>query len=96
MSQQQQIVSGTTYELNEKASDNIRQMVVPGEHYVVEGLWKELTGKSWLDSDGNPAAIQYALRVSSSGLPWDDDVYYGRINNLGHLVHASEIGPEAS
>lgn len=56
-----------------------------------EGSWLELTGTSWMYSDGNPAAIIYAMRSGFSGLPTDDNVHYVHINGLGHLVHESEL-----
>lgn len=56
-----------------------------------EGSWKELTGTSWMHSDGNPAALMYAIRSGVSGLPTDDNVHYVHINGLGHLVHESEL-----
>ena len=56
-----------------------------------EGLWHVLTGKSWMFSDGNPAALQYAIRSGVSGLPTDDKVHYVHIGPFGHLVHESEI-----
>lgn len=64
--------------------------------FEVEGNWKELTGKSWGDSDGNLACLVYAFRIGSSILnerpvPMDDNVLYGKINGLGFLVHETEI-----
>lgn len=61
------------------------------QDYVLEGLWKEITGKSWMFSDGNPACLQYAIRSAKDDLPTDDKVYYGKIGALGHLIHESEL-----
>lgn len=55
-----------------------------------EGLWNEVTGTSWM-VNSNPATIKFAMRSAMAHLPTDDDVYYVKINGLGHLVHASEI-----
>jgi hypothetical protein len=44
-----------------------------------------------MDMDGNAACIQYALRAGLSGLPKDDEVMYGKVARLGHLVHVDEI-----
>jgi hypothetical protein len=44
-----------------------------------------------MDCDGNIAALHYAARAAFSDLPPDDDVLYGHIDGLGHLVHVSEI-----
>lgn len=58
---------------------------------TVEGLWKDITGQSWRHSDGNPAAIVYAIRSGAARIPPNDDVYYVKVSGLGYLVHESEI-----
>jgi hypothetical protein len=72
----------------------IKSGELKGYEYEVEGWWKEITGKSWMFSDGNIACIQYAVRSSKDELPIDDNVYYGHIGGLGYLVHMSELGEE--
>ena len=89
------IVNGGVYLLNERASDAVQGQVVEGAQFRVEGLWKELTGQSWMTSNGNFAAMHYAFRAGQTGLPYDDNVYYGKIGAFGHLVHESEIGEPA-
>jgi hypothetical protein len=59
-----------------------------GQEYRVEDWWQNVFGQSWTTSQ-SPAAYAYALR--SSGGPVDDDVLYGKVGSLGHLVHVSEI-----
>ena len=59
--------------------------------FRVEDWWDRVAGKSWMFSDGNPAALSYALRSGAALLPIDDDVVYGKIGAFGHLVHRSEI-----
>lgn len=61
------------------------------ESYEVEAYWDDLTGKSWMFSDGNPAALKYAVRSGVAGLPLDNEVLYGKIGAFGHLVHVSEV-----
>jgi hypothetical protein len=63
---------------------------------MLEGTWIEVSGRSWMTSDGNPAALKYAVRSAVAGLPTDDDVYYVKIGGLGHLVHGSEISERAA
>lgn len=67
------------------------------EAFRIEDWWDRLTGTSWMFSDGNPAAMIYAMR-SAGGLPLDDEVVYGKdiMSGLGHLVHVSEIGEVVS
>ena len=59
-----------------------------GKKYWVEDWWVNISGKSWGDCDGNIACLQYAMRPG----PDDDEVVYGKIGNMGHLVHISELG----
>lgn len=57
----------------------------------IEDYWHIITGKSWMDSEGNPAALMYAIRFGIDKLPYDDNVVYGKIDGLGHLIHISEL-----
>jgi hypothetical protein len=81
---------GITVRIREGVTDP-RGMVVPGAEYRIEDLWIKITGTSWGESQGNPAALQYAMRAAFNDLPLDDDVLYGKIAGIGHLVHVSEI-----
>lgn len=62
-----------------------------GKQYRIEDWWDRLYGSSWMVSDGNPAAMSYGIRSGLYGLPLDDEVVYGKIDGLGHLVHVTEI-----
>lgn len=86
-------LAGTTVRIKEGVQDPSQQMVVGGAEYEVEDYWDVLTGGSWGNATGNPAALQYAIRAAVNMLPWDDEVLYGKIGGLGHLVHVSEIEP---
>lgn len=72
----------------------IKSGQLKGAKYCIEDYWDKLTGGSWGDAVGNPAAMQYALRTGllENGIPSDDEVLYGKIGSLGHLVHVCEIG----
>jgi hypothetical protein len=58
----------------------------------VEDWWDLVYGASWMDVNGNPAVTFYAVRGGVSGLPIDDEVVYGKVGGMGHLVHVSELG----
>jgi hypothetical protein len=62
-----------------------------GHEYRLEDWWDKLTGGSWGDAQGNPACLLYAMRGAAEGLPSDDEVVYGKIGALGHLIHISEL-----
>ena len=50
-------------------------------------------GLSWMDSNGNPAAMMYAIRTGSQdfNVPIDNEVVYRKIGLLGYLFHVSEL-----
>ena len=62
-----------------------------GSEYTVEDWWDRIAGKSWGDCDGNHACLAYAMRAGLGGIPPDDEVLYGKVGGLGHLVHLSEL-----
>ncbi|MET8866481.1 hypothetical protein ABZW11_26385 [Nonomuraea sp. NPDC004580] len=67
-----------------------------GRTLRVEDWWDRAAGESWQVSQ-TPAAFLYALRVSSDGLPVDNDVVYGKDDaGFGHLVHVTEIASEGA
>jgi hypothetical protein len=58
----------------------------------VEDWWDRVSGGSWTSADGNPAALDYAVRAALAGLPIDDQVLYGKDSHgFGHLLHVSEV-----
>lgn len=63
-----------------------------GSDYRVEDYWDRVSGESWMFAEGNPACIQYALRTGlHDKVPTDDEVVYGKIGSIGHLLHVSEL-----
>lgn len=62
-----------------------------GSKFEVEDWWDRVHGKSWMDCAGNPACLVYAMRSGFTGLPIDDEVVYGKLNGMGHLLHISEF-----
>ena len=76
----------------EKAGQTVTLTSGPfaGSEYRIEDYWDRLTGGSWMDAAGNPAALQYAMHpLSGHTVPFDDEVLYGKIGPFGHLVHVS-------
>lgn len=66
---------------------------ISGQKYRIEDYWDRVAGKSWMVCDGNPACLGYAMRtgLSDAPVPISDEVLYGKVNGLGHLLHVSEI-----
>ncbi len=65
--------------------------LVDGAEYRVEDWWQNVYGQSWMIAQGNPAALIYALRSATGGLPTDEEVLYGKVGSFGYLVHVSEV-----
>lgn len=74
-------------------------MAVPdmsGQDFVVEDWCENLWGRSWGDMDGNPTALEYAIRSAFYGKNNDvplfsDDVLYGKVGMYAHLFHVNEL-----
>ena len=65
--------------------------------FVVEDWWENVYGQSWMTSNGNPAAFEYASRIGfSEHFPsiFSNDVVYGKIDGLGHIFHVVELDLE--
>ena len=62
-----------------------------GSVMLVEDWWDRVYGESWMSSDGNPAALVYAMRSVDNNLPTDNEVLYGKVGGFGHLVHIKEV-----
>lgn len=60
-----------------------------GQEFRIEDWYINLTGKPWRESS-LAACIEYSIRTADT-TPIDDDVLYGHIDGIGHLVHISEV-----
>lgn len=85
-------LAGQTVQLNDKATDPVRGAVVPGAIFRIEDYWQNVAGGSWMHAGSNPTALVYGMRSALAGLPLDNEVVYGKVDGLGHLVHVSELG----
>lgn len=65
-----------------------------GQKINIEDTWKNVFGKSWMFSERNPTCLIYAMRSAKDNLPIDDNVWYGKIDGMSHLVHESEVDKE--
>lgn len=75
------------------AQDPVRGMVVAGAKFCVEDsvaalldspVWSGVTTTNW-------AVANYRIRAARIDLPVDENVVYGKIGGLGHIVHESEL-----
>ncbi len=91
-------LAGQTVRIRKGVTDPAQGAVVAGAEYRVEDWWDRVSGGSWMTAQGNPAALQYAMRTSVTDLnghdvPIDDEVLYGKVGPFGHLVHLFELEP---
>jgi len=88
-------MAGKTVLLGASARDPQRGIVTGGVEFDVENWYDYAKGRgggtSWM-MDQTFATLWYAERARSLDLPFDDEVVYGHIRGLGHLVHVSELG----
>ena len=64
--------------------------------FAIEDWWENVGGCSWMNANGNPAALEYAIRHTKYGennnVPLlGNDVVYGKIGLLGHIFHVNEL-----
>lgn len=76
-----------------QVSANGKPVFEAGTPYRVEDWWDRVTGGSWMNAQGNPAALQYAMMSGFCDIPTptDDEVLYGKIGVLGYLIHRTWI-----
>jgi hypothetical protein len=93
MHEQAHPLAGQMVELNGKAGDLMQGEVEPGAQFRIEDWADRVFQNTWQAASmfGNWAAKHYGLRAQANGLPIDDEVLYGKIGALGHVVHVSEI-----
>ena len=62
---------------------------------TIENEHKKVLGRWWGGYDGNITCMLYGVRNAVEYLPLDngetEEVYYGKIDGLGELVHISEL-----
>ena len=69
------------------------QFKMAGQEMIIEDWWDKISGGSWMNAEGNPACLIYAMRTgfSKCSVPMDNEVLYGKFQGMGVLVHTSEI-----
>jgi len=84
------IICGERYRIDSPSTEYFeRKYGEPHPVFRVEDLDTVVFGQSWMDMDGNPACLLYAIRVVD--IPISGKVYYGKIGHLGELIHESEL-----
>jgi hypothetical protein len=81
-------LAGTKVKINPKANE------IGGQEIHIEDWFDRVLGKSWMDAEGNWAAMGYAVRTGFSkeiDIPINNEVLYGKIGGMGYLVHIDEL-----
>lgn len=84
------IKNGQTYQIKGSSEYFKNKYGTPNPFITIEGKDWEVFGKRWGSMTGNPACLMYAIR--STGIPITGQVYYGKVDGLGEVVHESELG----
>ena len=90
-------LAGTTVRIKKHVTHPDHQ-IFGGEEYRVEDWWDRVAGVSWMQANGNPGCMAYAIRTGpcEHSVPLNDEVLYGKVDGLGHLLHVSEIDEESN
>lgn len=88
--------AGETVKIKSGTGKSMSGEDMSGEFFVIEDWCENVLGCSWMDANGNPAAMEYAVRSAFNGsnnhVPmFSDDVLYGKVRSLGHLFHINEL-----
>lgn len=88
--------AGQTVKVKQGVGRDLQCGDMSGAEFVIEDWCENVLGCSWMNANGNPAALEYAMRSGLNGknnaVPtFSDDVLYGKIGGLGHLFHINEL-----
>lgn len=89
-------LAGQTVRLKDGIGKFVQGCEAGGAEFRVEDWADNVLGCSVWSANGNPAALEYALRTGTSGnhVPIDENAVYGKVGKFGHIVHDSEIARE--
>lgn len=94
--------AGQTVKIKQGVGINSFQQDMSALDFTVEDWCENVFGCCWGNANGNPTALEYAIRSAfngkNNGVPaFSNDVLYGKVGGLGHLFHINELElPEVS
>ena len=88
--------AGQTVKTKEGVGNGVQCGDMSGTEFIIEDWAENVLGCSWMNANGNPAALEYAIRSAMFGhnndVPiFSDDVLYGKIGGIGHLFSVNEL-----
>lgn len=94
--------AGQTLKIKQGVGINSFRQDMSGLDFSVEDWCENVLGCYWGNANGNPAALEYAMRSAfngkNNGVPtFSNDVLYGKVGGFAHLFHINELElPEVS
>lgn len=92
------IHAGKTVKVKNGVGINTFGQDMSGADFVIEDWCENVLGCSWMNANGNPAALEYAMRTglnNDENRPYvpifSNDVVYGKVGPFGHLFHINEL-----
>ena len=88
--------AGETVKIKSGVGKGLQVGDMSGMDFVIEDWCENVLGCHWGSADGNPAALEYAMRSSFNGAnnnvpTFSNDVLYGKVGMFGHLFHVNEL-----
>ena len=88
--------AGKTVKIKNGVGEGLQVGDMSGMDFTIEDGCENDIGCSWMNANGNPAALEYAMRSGffgeNNGVPtFSNDVLYEKIGMLGHLFHVNEL-----
>lgn len=89
------VYAGKTVKIKNGVGKGLMVPDMSGMDFVVEDWAENLLGCPWWAANGNPAAMEYAVRTGVNGrnnnVPDDDEVLGGKVGIYSHLFHVNEL-----
>ena len=94
-------LAGKTVKTKSSVGSSFMDGDLGGKEFRVED-WSEnvFDDPKWLDIKGNPAIMEYAIRIGLNGkknnvtIENADEAVYGKVGYLGHIFHINELEVE--
>ena len=87
--------AGMEVKIKENAGLSMCGEELSGKMFRIEDWFENVIGCSWMNANGNPTALEYAMRTgltANNNVPiFSNDVLYGKVGMFGHAFHVNEL-----
>ena len=92
--------AGKTVKIKDGVGHGTQEYDMSGMDFTIEDYCENVIGCSWMNAIGNPAALEYAVRIALYGgnngvSTFSNNVLYGKVGMFGHLFHVNELELES-